>query len=167
MELGCFTGSTTAVIAGSLAIIDPRRELHVYDSFGHELGDHNEIRHTFETNLQRHGLPIPRIHEGDLLTTVPAALPDRIAFAHFDLGVGGAPEEHAHVLTHCLTSAYARMAPGAIGVLMDYYAPGITVEGFDANPGVRIACDAFFQGRPEEVFTLYGGPCSHGYFRKA
>jgi O-methyltransferase len=52
-------------------------------------------------------------------------------------------------------------------VLMDYHEEGITIHGANVNPGVKLACDEFFTGKPEGVYTLYGGPCSHGYFRKA
>ncbi len=167
VELGCYTGSTTAILSGILRRLDPARDLHVYDSFGFELGAVRGIRSAFERNLRDLGLPLPAIHEGDFLETLPAALPDRIAFLHVDCGVGGDVDLHARLVTHCLESAYARMPAGAIGVLMDYYLPGVTAEGFDANPGVRQAADAFFSGKPEQVFTLYGGPCSHGYFQKA
>jgi len=89
VEFGCYTGSTTVLFASLLAAQDPQRELHVYDIFDIELGSVKGIRATFEENMRNCGAPMPVIHEGDILQTVPEQLPERIAFAHLDLGTGG------------------------------------------------------------------------------
>lgn len=167
VELGCYTGSTTAVMMSVLQRLDPQRPFHVYDSFGFELGRVKGIRTAFEGNLNSLRLPLPTIHEGDFFETLPGRLPERIAFLHIDCGVGGDHELHARLVRHCLESAYPRMTAGAIGILMDYHVPGLTVAGHDSNPGVRRAADAFFSDKPGRMVTLYGGPCSHGWFRKA
>ena len=120
----------------------------------------------FQANHAAIGLALPHIHKGDVFSTVPAELPDPIAFAHVDLGVGGDHELHYRLVTHALESILPRLSSHGVMVLMDYHVPGLTVDGNDSNPGVRQACDAFFLNRPERVITLYGGPCSHGFVRK-
>lgn len=166
VELGCYLGNTSAVIASVLHARHAARPFHVYDSFAYELGSQRGIRATFERNFMELGLPLPTIHAGDLFSIVPAELPDRLAFVHIDLGVGGDPAAHAVLITHALAATYPRTAPGGVIILMDYHVPGVTVEGHDSNPGVRIAADAFLRDKPEKVSTLRGGPCSHGYIRK-
>ncbi len=166
-EFGCYTGNTSTVIGTFLREAKSDKEFHVYDSFEHTLGRSRiDVLGRFVQTMKSEGLELPHIHRGDLFQTLPDALPERVAFAHFDLGVGGDPADHATCLLHCLEHVYSRMPHGAIGVLMDYHVPGVTIEGADVNPGVRKACDEFFMDRPEKVVTLYGGPCSHGYFRK-
>lgn len=167
VEVGCYVGYTSAVIASILAPLGLADEFHVYDLFTHELSGKMDIRSAFERNFKQLSLPLPHIHAGDVLRTLPAELPAHIRFAHIDLGVGGDPAFHARLVTHALNAIYPRLRSGAIVVLMDYHLPGITVDGIDANPGMRMACEAFFVDKPEKPVTLYGGPYSHGYFRKA
>jgi O-methyltransferase len=166
VEVGCYVGQTSSVITGVLDAQEQRRPFHVYDLFTHMLGGRMDVRKVFERNFADLGLPLPTIHEGDVLQTLPAQLPGSIAFAHIDLGVGGGTDRHSALIAHALRSIYPRLAQGAILVLMDYHVPGVTVNGGDVNPGVRIAVDAFFQDKPEKPVTLYGGAYSHGYVRK-
>jgi O-methyltransferase len=167
VELGCYTGGTSAIIGTMLRESQVGREFHVFDSFEHSLGKKSiDVLARFVENMKQHGLELPYIHRGDLFQTVPAELPDRIAFAHIDLGTGGDPEFHKKCMLHCLEHVHARMSHGAICVLMDYHERGVTLDGADTNPGVKLACDIFFKDKPEKMYTLYGGPCSHGYFRK-
>ncbi len=166
VELGCYTGSTSLVLANVLQVSGEARSFHVFDSFAHELGTEQGIRSVFESNFKRYGLPLPSIHQGDLRATVPAELPVEIAFAHIDLGVGGSTDIHTSIITHALEAVYPRLSRNGVMIFMDYHVPGVTVEGSDSNPGVRLACDAFLASRPERMSTLYGGACSHGYIRK-
>lgn len=168
VELGCYTGSTSAIIGTILREAGSKRSFHVYDSFEYNLSRTKiDVLGSFVENMKREKLELPFIHRGDLYETVPAELPERIAFAHIDLGTGGDPNEHRKCLLHCLQSVYERMSHGAICVLMDYHVPGVTINGANVNPGVQKGADEFFADKEEKVFTLYGGPCSHGYFRKA
>ena len=167
VELGCYVGGTSTVIAKVLHSQEHPAEFHVYDMFSYDPGLHRGVRSAFEANFQAMRLPLPHIHEGDIRDTLPRTLPGRIAFAHLDLGVGGDEDLHTELLLHALGTTYPRLVPGGIMVLMDYHLPGVTVEGKDANPGVRKACERFFMDKPEVVKTLYGGPCSHGYVRKS
>jgi O-methyltransferase len=167
VELGCYTGSTSAIIGSLLKESGSDRQFHVYDLFDNPLGkDKRDVLARFVETMKDHGLELPYIHKGDLLKTVPAELPERIAFAHFDLGTGGDPASHRTTTLHCLEHVYDRMSHGAICILMDYHIPGVTIDGADTNPGMKLACDIFFKDKPEKVLTLYGGPCSHGYFKK-
>lgn len=167
VEMGCYVGCTSAVIASVLAPQGLVDRFHVYDLFSIELGTSRDIRRVFEENFRTLALPLPRIHAGDILQTLPAQLPERIRFAHIDLGVGGDVQLHARLVTHALEAIYPRLERGAVVALMDLHLPGVTLDGFDANPGMRAACDGFFKNKPEKPVTLYGGPYSHGYFVKA
>lgn len=166
VEVGCYVGNTSSVIMGVLEAQESSRPFHVYDLFTHALSGAMDVRKVFEANFAGIGLPIPAIHAGDVFQTLPAQLPDMIAFAHIDLGVGGGVDMHAALVTHALRSIYPRLSRGAVLVLMDYHVPGVTINGSDANPGVRLAVDAFFKDKPEMPLTLYGGAYSHGYVRK-
>jgi O-methyltransferase len=167
VELGGYVGCTASVIAKVLDAAGWKDRFHVYDRFDVNLGGVTHIRGTFERNLRAAGLPLPHIHQGDVLELLPAELPERIAFAHVDLGVGANGELLHRTMTHALAALYPRLAPGAVTVVMDYHVPGVTLAGHDSNPAVRDACDAFLAQKPERMVTLYGGPCSHGFFEKS
>lgn len=166
VELGCYEGQTAALIQ-MVNVRHQARPFHVYDAF---VADWNTRSGTVQERLKRRfaaaGLPGPIMHEGDMRHTLPAELPERIAFAHFDCGMGDDPERHRDLLLHCLEHVYPRLSPGAIAVFMDYHDPDRTVNGLNSNPGVRMACDGFLADRPERMEVLYGNDFSHGYFRK-
>lgn len=166
VEVGCYVGHTTSVITSILHPQAQKPTFHVYDNFSHELSGAMDVRQVFSSNLSSLGLQLPQIHEGDVYQTLPVQLPAQIAFAHIDLGVGGCPEKHAALIAHTLDSLYPRLQQGAVLVLMDYHIAGVTIEGSDVNPGVRLAVDTFFEDKPEEPITLYGGAYSHAYVRK-
>ncbi len=106
------------------------------------------------------------MHEGDPELTMRTQLPDHVAFVHFDHGADDEDALHCQRLLACLTAIYPRMSIGAIGVLMDYHDPDRTVVGMDRRPGVKMACDHFFTGKPECIQILYGGRLSQAFFRK-
>lgn len=166
VELGCHTGSTTTVLGQVLQSFEQPPALHVYDLFDGTWSTEESVLDRFKANHAAIGLALPFIHKGDVFRTVPVELPDQIAFAHVDLGVGGDHALHYRLVTHALESILPRLSRHGVMVLMDYHVPGLTVDGNDSNPGVRQACDAFFLNKPERVITLYGGPCSHGFVRK-
>lgn len=166
VELGCHVGGTTAVLARVLQARDPSRELHAYDAFLKHWSTDADPRQRFEANFKALGLPLPRLHEGDVRATVPAELPERIAFAHVDLGVGGDTALHRELLLHALQHIVPRLSKHGVLVLMDLHLPGITVHGSDSNPAVKDACATFFGELPGPMRVLYGGPCSHGYYHK-
>ncbi len=166
VELGCYTGSTAAVIASLIQELEPTREFHVYDRFDIEFGSQRNIKEIFTRTMEECGVPLPIIHQGDFEVTLPRDLPEQIAFAHIDCGTGGAAFEHTELVVRCLTHVYPRLPKNAVVIFMDYHVPELTVEGNDSNPGVRLACDVFLADKPEKVRILYGGPCSHAYIRK-
>ena len=166
VELGCYMGSTASVISCLLQDLDPGRAFHVYDSFDIELGRDRGIRALFEANMQAAVVPMPIIHAGDVYDLVPRELPDRIAFAHIDLGTGRTVQNHLPLMHHTLAAVYDRLEPEGILFLMDHHVNGKTIHGHDSNPGVRIAADMFFADKPEGIHLLYGGACSHAYVRK-
>lgn len=166
VEVGCYVGHTTSVIMSVLEPQDKKRPFHVYDKFSHPLDEAMDVRRVFESNCKDLGLPLPTIHEGDVIQTLPATLPKMIAFGHIDLGVGGCAKRHAALMTHTLNSIYPRLSKGGVLALMDYHVPGVTIDGSDVNPGVRVGVDNFFEDKPEAPITLYGGAYSHGYVRK-
>jgi len=167
VELGCYTGAASTVIGHALRAYKDHRPFHVYDRFDIQLSSlGSNVREIFETNMRDFGVPMPMVHQGDFHDTVPYALPERIAFAHVDCGIGDRPELHAALVVHCLNGLYPRLSEGAIVVLMDYHDANTTWHGTDVNPGVRLGCEEFFADKPERVLPLYGGVYSHGYFRK-
>ncbi len=166
VELGCYVGNTAAVIGRLLKDLDPQRAFHVYDSFDIELGRSRGIRAQFEARMRKEELPLPVIHAGNILDLLPGELPERIAFAHIDLGTGSSVDGHAALMKQAISAVYERLTPEGILCLMDYHSPGRTLHGNDSNPGVREAADTFFRDRPELIHLLYGGPCSHAYVRK-
>jgi O-methyltransferase len=166
VELGCHTGSTTAVLTQVLHHRPQPPDFHVYDTFIGDWSAEGSVRERFQHNLGALQLPLPVIHEGDVRVTVPEELPSAIAFAHIDLGVGGDRELNRALVLHALRAIHPRLSRHGVLVLMDYHVPGLTVDGNDSNPGVRDACDEYFENKREQVMTLYGGPCSHGYIRK-
>src|SRR5262245_56236119 len=121
VEFGCYEGHTARVIAAVLDHNDSHRAFHVYDHFQFDMAGSDDVRERFERNFGRHHLPLPIIHEGPFQRTVPAQLPERIAFAHIDCGTGALPEYHAQQIDRLLEAIYPRMSEGAIGVLMDYH----------------------------------------------
>lgn len=166
VELGCYMGSTAAVFASLLQAHDARRPFHVYDRFDIELGTSHGVWQAFARRMLDAKVPMPTIHPGDILDTVPRDLPQAIAFAHVDLGIGSEIFGHVTLMAHGLSHIYARLSRGGVIVLMDYHVPGRTVQGNDSNPGVRLTVDTFFENKPEKPRILYGGPCSHAYIRK-
>lgn len=166
VEIGSYTGSSAAVIGSLMSHGPDRREFHVYDRFDIELGAQRNIQEVFVRTLSEQGVAIPTMHVGDVFETIPGELPDKIAFVHLDCGIGGGVAAQTPLMMHCLNGFYPRLAKDGVAVFMDYHDPATTLDGSDSNPGVRIACDAFFADKPEAVTPIYGGPCSHAYIRK-
>lgn len=167
VELGCFDGKTAVIFARALQECGPGRALHLYDHF--QIASHlggRDIREVLIENFRAAACAPPVLHPGDFRATVPAELPERIAFVHIDCGFGGDIDQHRATVFRLLEHVYPRMARGAIGVLMDYHDPaGSGAAGH--NPGASLAAQAFFEGRPEKMTAIWAGEYSHGFFRKA
>lgn len=165
IELGCFQGATAAIFGIALQRYGPGRRLHLFDRFDmcfHLTGEN--ILDRVKANFERAQLPMPELHPGDFSETVPAGLPEQIAFVHIDCGFGGPVDPHRRTVIRLLEEVYPRMPDGAVCVLMDYHPP--TQPGPDYNPGVYRAAEEFFANKPEKVSSLLGGEYSHGCFRK-
>lgn len=166
IELGCFTGQCAVLFQKTLKLRKSDKKLHVYDSFLTNFTTKGNIEEELHQNFKKAGLESPVIHRGIFLQTIPAQLPDKIAFVHIDCGYGGDKFEHKAVMQHCFRSIYDKMSKGGVCVLMDYYDPQISGKSLDINPGVKLACDDFFADKPEELVSLYGNQYHHAYFRK-
>ncbi len=166
VELGCFEGQTALLFQQILVNYKAEKRFVVFDNFRHDFGLNTDIKSRLIENFKNKNLPLPEIADGDFKDTLKNNLPEKIAFLHIDCGFGGDKYLHKEVILNCLNQTYNRMAAGAVCVLMDYHVDGITLNGTNCNPGVKLACDEFFNDRPEKVYTLYGGQYSHGYFIK-
>jgi O-methyltransferase len=167
VELGCFTGQCAMLFQKVIQMHESDKKLHVFDNFESTFRVKENVEDVLINNFKSAGLNRPFIHKGDFEKTLPMQLPDHIAFVHIDCGVGGDFLKHKQVVIDCLKSVYPRMTKNAIGVLMDYQDKSISSLGFNPNPGVKLACDEFFESKPEKIVALYGGQYYHGFFRKA
>lgn len=166
IEVGTFTGSSavliTRVIAGEATT---PRTLHVYDSFVAHWGE-PDPRGRLEANFRERKLMLPAIHQGTFSETMPAQLPQQIAFVNIDCGFGGDPRQHADTIGSVLEAVYPRLAQGAVVSLIDYWDAAETAGVMNVNPGVHLGCTRFLADKPERVSVLYAAEYLHGYFRK-
>jgi hypothetical protein len=146
VEFGCRAGGSAMLIQAILdEEQDKERILHVYDSFAGfpEPTAYDDLRHKkgdlacseieLLSNFTQHGLIHPVVHKGWFTY---AKTPEHIAFAHIDADL------YDSTLA-ALRLTYAKMRRGAIIVIDDW--------NCDRFPGVKAACDLFFQGLPETV----------------
>ncbi|RYF53315.1 MAG: hypothetical protein EOO39_40950 [Cytophagaceae bacterium] len=166
VELGCYTGQCALLFQKIIADHRSDKQLHLYDSFDTHFSFKGNVEQELVSNFAKATLKQPILHKGYFEQTLPADLPEQICFAHIDCGFGGEPQQHSKIMLHCLTHLYPRLSRGAVVVLMDYHDNQTGDKGADANPGVKLACDAFFADKPERVASLYGNEYSHGFFRK-
>ncbi|MCW3081252.1 TylF/MycF/NovP-related O-methyltransferase [Segetibacter sp.] len=166
VELGCFTGQCAMLFQKTIEIMQANKKLHLYDSFSSKFTIEGSVVEALQDNFRKADLRLPEIYPGYFNSTLPKELPESIAFAHIDCGFGGDPLQHKEIVTHCLSSIYPRMSKGSVCVLMDYHDSSLTDKGFDANPGVKLACDEFLAGKEEKVTSLFGNQYSHGFFRR-
>ena len=177
VDVGCNAGDSTIVMQRVIGTLAPEKKVHAYDSFEGlpELTENDSKDGVygkgymaagldlFTRKFDQLGLERPRVHKGWFEDTIPSELPDRISFALID---GDLYESTRHVLPHL----YARMAPGAIGMVAVYYDEGVFprkgLSGGYRSPGVKRATDEFFKDKPEKVHVLYANEYSNGYFRK-
>ena len=177
VDLGCNAGDSTIVMQRVISALAPEKQVHAFDSFeGLPELTSNDSKdgvyakgymaaglELFTSKFKALGLKMPHTHKGWFEETVPKELPERISFALID---GDLYESTRHVLPH----VYARMSPGAIGMIAVYYDPTVFprkgISGGYMSPGVKRATDEFFKDKPEKVHLLYANEYSNGYFRK-
>jgi len=173
IEIGTLRGETAALLGRVLAGHGADRRLHVYDAFL------DSTPADVAASAAALGVPPPEIHAGWFRDTLPAQLPDRIAFAHLDVHWPRAGTDLETTLRHALGAVYPRLARGAVVVVADYCDPGaydrpgyhfpravMTAAWWNPYPAVKRACDDFFRDKSERVHPLYGGCFSHGYVRR-
>jgi len=178
VEIGCNSGESSVVVQHILNTLDPGRPFHCYDSFQgapeptgadvqhgvYHKGDMTASLYAFYDQFRKVGLEPPaQVHQGWFEDTIPAQLPDQVAFALLD---GDLYSSTRHVLPHL----YERMVPGAICMFGVYYDDAVfsrpeTIPHYK-SPGVKLATDEFFADKPEKVSVLYACEYSNGYFRK-
>ena len=161
-EFGSHVGNSALQIQSILKHANSNKIFHVYDKFDERW----ETQKRFTENFANFNLPLPIIHKGLFSSSIPSELPEKICFLHIDAGYGGDQVEFMDIILHLLENVYVRMSAGAICLLMDYHDKEKTIDGINSNPGVKAACDIFFEDKPESVYVLYGNRFSHGYFRK-
>ena len=166
IELGCFTGQCAMLFQKVMQQHQSEKQLHLYDSFEVKFTLQEEVEDVLRANFVAAGLPLPTLHKGYFQDTLPTQLPEQIAFAHIDCGFGGDPQPHKEIVLYCLEAIYSRMSKGAICVLMDYHDSTTGDNGYDVNPGVKMACDEFLASKPEQMICLYGNQISYAFFRK-
>lgn len=166
VDVGCFNGLTSAVLATVLAAQAPDRALHLYDSFEHRLGLAEDTKTVLQRHFETNGLPPPKLHEGRFEETLPRDLPECVAFAQLDCGVGASQDVHGPLLRHCLEALWARLAPGAICVVQDYYDPARGADVPDYYPFIKGLVDDFLRPHGVCATALFSGKYSHGFFRK-
>jgi O-methyltransferase len=159
VELGCHQGQTGVLFGKLIEAYAPERRLHEYDVFPNTSAV-EIVRQNFASVGARH----PEIHVGWIEDTVPDLLPDRICFAHIDVGCPTADAVKALVM-HCLEHVYPRLSKGGICVLQDYCDPSI-FSSWNPWPAVKAASDEFFRDKLEDVSVLYANTHSHGFVRK-
>ena len=175
-ELGCHGGGGAILIQKTLTSLDSPARLHVYDSFeGLPASDDRDAMEDGKfflskgdlalgegillNNFTQAGLPPPEIHKGWFSDTLPGQLPAQICFAHLDGDLFSSTMEG-------LVALYPRLSPKAILVVDDYCDPSLFPKR-NILPGVKQACDEFFNDKPEAMLSLFGGTECHGYFVKA
>lgn len=166
VELGTFTGYCALLFQNVIEQSKSDKKLHLYDSFETQFRETGNIQDILIANFKKAKLQLPIMHKGYFQETLPAQLPEKIAFVHIDCGFGGNQIEHKNILLFCLNNVYPKLSKGAICVLMDYTGNDIIESGCDVNPGVKLAANEFLKDKPEKMVALYGNEAYHGYFVK-
>jgi O-methyltransferase len=171
VELGCYRGAMSVwmqAILDSLGASD--REIHVFDSFQglpeprkedadfHRAG---EVVAGIEEFLATHNhwsLRHPLVHVGWFADTLAEQLPDQIAYGYLD---GDFYDSITVSLEHCLP----RMAPGGALLIDDYADTEANPRAWDKLPGVKKACDDFFEGNSPVKALTGEGIMAYGLLR--
>lgn len=164
VDLGCFDGKDSAMMYKLKLEFGLQGEYYLYDNFVQTFGRTINRDSVFE-NFKKNNLPEPNLVEADFRVSIPEKLPQSICFSHIDVCDGGDAHVSAEKVYFLLENVYPRLSAGGIIVLMDYTS-GKRKDVYNINPGVKIACDRFFEDKPEKVQELYAGYFAQGYVRK-
>jgi O-methyltransferase len=170
VDLGCHEGTSSILIQKVLKKMNSVKSLHIFDSFKGlpeldkkdagailKKGALNASKLNLIKNFRRFDLKLPIIHEGWFKDTLPKKLPDKICFAHLD------GDLYQSILIS-LDYIYPKLSKGAVVIIDDYCEPSKQLKNY--FPGVKKACDNFFQNRKEKVIQLKSGEKPHGFFIK-
>ncbi len=160
VEVGSHSGSTAAFLQMIIDHFDTSRELHVYDSFegmpepGPEdayliKGDRAATVDDLKKTFAHYGVKVPEIHRGWFHETLPAGLPQTIAFAYLD-------GDFYDSITVSLEHVWPRLSPGGLVLVDDYADLECSPRAWAKLPGVKLACDDFFVDKESKPFTLVG-----------
>ncbi|MEV8128644.1 TylF/MycF/NovP-related O-methyltransferase [Streptomyces sp. NPDC085944] len=161
VELGCYQG---AMALWMRAVLDAtgqhERHVHVYDSFQGlpERGERDpelfEVGYLRAEPEQVRALHVrwdctpPAIHRGWFADTLPAQLPETIAFAYLD----GDYYDSIHT---SLSACVPRMAPGGTLIVDDYADLEANPKAWNGLPGVKAACEDYFDA-PSPLEVMFG-----------
>lgn len=170
-EVGCNAGKTSVFLQMLIQNFDRSRHLHLFDSFeglpapGAEDAylQEGDCRATIENvvaQFEKWGQPLPNIHKGWFEDTLPRHCPEQVSFAYLD------GDFYQSILTS-LEYIYPRLPKNGIILIDDYGDKSKNPLAWDELPGVKLACDHFFSGKPETVSVLVGtGDLPLGLVRK-
>ncbi|WP_271189194.1 TylF/MycF/NovP-related O-methyltransferase [Dactylosporangium matsuzakiense] len=171
VEVGCNRGQTSVWLQQIIQDVAPHRELHVFDSFQGmppagsqdpflKEGELKVSVADVEETFTQWDLPLPQIHEGWFEDTLPAACPDKICFAYLD-------GDFYESIKTSLEVVVPRLSPGGVMLIDDYPALNENPLSWAGLPGVRLACDEYFQESSDRPEVLVGlGGMAVALFRK-
>ncbi|MBK9639675.1 MAG: hypothetical protein IPO63_18450 [Bacteroidetes bacterium] len=165
-EFGCYNGQSAMVFQKILDTYKSGSKITLFDSFVAKYVKHETVKKNLLSNFKNQGLGEPILIEGNFYDTVPSSLAEQYSLVHIDCGVGGDQLLTQKLVEYLLNHIYHRLSKGAVLLFMDYHDPNSTWKGVPINPGVKAACDRFFEDKPEKVFSLYGNHYSHGFIFK-
>ena len=154
VELACNIGTTSLYIRRLMDAVNSDKTFHVYDSFQGlpepaevdgdlcKQGDMKKEQYEFEQTFKDVGLECPVVHKGWFCDIPDEQYPDKICFAFFD-------GDFYSSIIDSFYKVYDKMVKGGIILIHDY-------EG-EMLPGVKVACNDFLKGKPENVCDVFWG----------
>lgn len=171
VELGCYRGAMSVWMRAILDSLDASdREIHVFDSFqglpepGEADGDFHragEVASSVDEFLASHdkwSLRHPVVHPGWFADTLAEQLPAQIAYGYLD-------GDFYDSITVSLENCVPRMAPGGALLIDDYADTEANPRAWDKLPGVKKACDDFFNGHSPVKALVGEGIMAYGLIR--
>lgn len=151
LDIGCYDGKTAKVFCNYNKDRLEGRNVCLFDLFDNSPKESRKPAHgpylairVEQLMSKYHGVVV----KGDVKETIPAALPDKICFAHIDLNFADAE-------AHVFPEVYARMSRGGVVVFDDF--------GFKRyRESAQVHFD-FLADKPEKILEL---PTGQGLFFK-
>jgi O-methyltransferase len=192
VELGCHEGLTAAIMQKTLNQLNSKKNIYVYDSFEglpeqskKDKGPINFKKGSLKTNekklietFKRLKLKTPKINKCWFKDIPKNKLPKKICFAHLDGDFYSSVKESLEIV-------YPLLVKDAIMIIDDYcnlkihkkIEKKLNSNKWNHNrkrkylikdyfPGVKKACDEFFNKKKEKVHILISGDQCHAYIVK-